>query len=182
MVKMPMSVIRAAAFCLPLALVASCGAGSSATEAVQGTRVNINPISVGISSVIATTPVPLYFVQTYQIELRSPNGYAQTGTSVTIVSSGLLYDGFVIVDPSAVSCTGSTTAPAACTNTGQTPVPSVYQTTTDGTGTVRVTLLFPFYSGSDGTATVLEAFSGSGYGKTDAVFTCVDASTTLTCP
>lgn len=179
MIKMPVSAIRVAVFCLPLALVASCGSG---TEAVQGTKINISPVSVGSIDTVIAAAVPLYFVQEYQIELRSPNGYAQTGTSVTIVSSGLLYDGFVIIDPTAVTCTGSTTTPAACTNTGQTPVPSVYQTTTDGTGIVRVTLLFPFYSGSDGTVTVLEAFSGSAYGKTDAVFKCVDASTTVTCP
>lgn len=178
MIKMP-SVVRNTVFCIPLAMVASCGSG---TEAIQGTRVNINPASVAVSSVADATPATLYIVQTYQIELRSPNGYAQTGTQVTIVSSGLLYDGFVVIDPTAVSCSTTLPAPPACTNTGQTAVSSVYETTTDGTGTVRVTLLYPFYSGSDGTVTVLEAFSGSGYGKSDIVFTCLDdPSGTPTC-
>ena len=180
MIKMPLSVVWVAAFCLPLALVASCG--GSGSEAVQGTTATINPATVGVTSpVTAAPPVPLYVVQQYQITLRSPSGIAQIDTRVTIVSSGLLYAGLVLIDDTAVTCTGSTTAPATCTNTALTPLPSVYETITDSTGTVRVTLLFPFYSGSRGTATVLESFSGTSYGKTDIVFTCVGAGT-LTCP
>ena len=183
MIKMPLSAfLRVVAFCLPLALVASCGgAGSSGSEAVQSTITTINPVSVGVTSPTTSALVPLYVVQQYQITLRSPTGDTQIGTKVTIISSGLLYAGFVVVDDAAVTCTAPTTGPATCTNTALTPLSSVYETITDSNGTVRVTLLFPFYSGSKGTATVLESFSGTSYGKTDIVFTCV-GSTTLPCP
>lgn len=183
MTKTPLCVIRVAAFCLPLALVASCGSGS---EAVQGTIVVSSPDSSAVTSTIdGTSPFDVgYVLNHYQITLRSPSGYAQVGTKVTITSSGILYDGFIGLDPpTTVSCPAVATGPAVCTVTGgPTPLSSVYEATTDSSGTVRVTLLFPFFSGSDGTVTVLEAFSGTSYGKTDIVFTCRDFSTTVTCP
>ena len=173
MMKLPLSVVRVAALCLPLALVASCGSGS---EAVQATKINISPISVAVTSDARLVALVRYFTQAYQIELRSPSGAAQINTKVTLVSRGTIYNEFAIINPATVTCTGT----AVCTDSALTPLPSVYETTTDSTGTVRVMMLYGFFSGIDGTVTDLEAFSGTGYGKTDIVFTCVDG--TAPCP
>jgi hypothetical protein len=178
MIKLPLSSVRIAVFCLPLALVASCGSGS---EAVQGTVIKVSPVTVGVTSPATATLTELYIIQPYQIELRSPTGYPQVNTKVTIVNRGTLYDEFAIINPATVTCTGGPGVNAVCTDSALTPLPSVYETTTDSTGTVRVMMLYGFYSGIDGTETDLEAFSGTGYGKTDIVFTCVDGST-ATCP
>jgi len=188
MIKLPLSVVRVAAFCLPLALVASCGSGS---EAVQGTKININPISVAVSSPI--TGAVVYIVQSYQIELRSPSGAAQVNTKVSLVSRGTIYSGLPDIQNANVVCTGNSTppagpgdpplAPAECTdpNFASTRLPNSYVATTDSAGHVQVTMIFAFFSGYDGTVTDLEAFSGTGYGKTDVVLTCVDSGAT-TCP
>ena len=170
---MPLSAVRVAVFCLPLVLIASCGEGS---EAIQGTRVNISPISVGVTSPASNPAVVSYIIQTYQIELRSPTGNAQINTNLTIANRGTLYAGSVVIDRDNVTCT----ALAVCTDSTKTPQPSTYETTTDSNGSIRVTMLFGFISGADGTATVLEALSGTGYGKTDIIFTCVDG--TAVCP
>ena len=184
MIKLPLLVVRVAAFCLPLALVASCGSGSGA-ESVQATTINISPTSVGVSSVIQSPLVTDFFIQAYQVELRAPSGYPQIGTRVTIVNSGTLYDGLVSIDPATITC-----AAGVCTSSDPslTELPrnhGVYETTTDSTGTVRATMIYAFDSGTKGTASVLEAFSGTSYNKTDAVFTCLANPTNvppLTCP
>jgi hypothetical protein len=177
MIKMPFSVVRVAALCVPLMLVASCGSG---TESVPGTVIHVSPVTVGVTSAATAALTVLYIIQPYQIELRSPSGYPQVDTKVTIVNRGTLYDEFAIINPATVTCTGGPGVDAVCTDTALTPLPSVYETTTDSTGTVRVMMLYAFYSGIDGTVTDLEAFSGPSYGKTDIVFTCVDGS--ATCP
>ena len=175
MIKLPLSVVRVAAFCLPLTLVASCGSGS---EAVQGTKININPISVGVTTYTTAGLTVSYVVQEYQIELRSPSGAAQVNTKVSLASRGTMYNGFPVILDANVVCTGSLVLPAECTDPTLTSalLPNSYEATTDSTGTVRVKLIFAFFSGSKGTATVLEAFSGTGYGKTDVVLTCAEGS------
>jgi hypothetical protein len=182
MIKLPLSVVRVAALCLPLALVASCGSGS---ESVQATKININPISVGVTTPISAAPVPVvYFIQPYQIELRSPSGYPQVGTKLTLFSRGTIYEGFAVIDPANVVCTGvAGVSPAECTDPTQASLqlPNTYEATTDSTGTFRLMMITAFFSGADGTATFLEAFSGTAYSKTDVVFTCQDAGG-LTCP
>ena len=172
MIKLPLSVVRVAALCLPLALVASCGSGS---EAVQATKININPPSVAVSSPTELALTVVYIVQSYQIELRSPSGAAQVNTKVSLVSRGTMYSGLPDILPANVVCTGSAVLPAECTDStlASTRLANSYEATTDSTGTVRVTLIFAFFSGSKGTVTDLEAFSGTGYGKTDIVLTCV---------
>jgi hypothetical protein len=180
MIKLPLSVVRVAALCLPLALVASCGSG---TEAVQGTKININPISVAVSSPITAAATVVYIVQGYQIELRSPSGAAQVNTKVSLVSRGTMYSGLPVILDANVVCTGSAVLPAECTDPtlAATRLPNSYEATTDSAGRVQVMMIFAFFSGADGTVTDLEAFSGTGYGKTDVVLTCVDSSG-LTCP
>ena len=190
MIKLPLSVVRVAAFCLPLALVASCGSGS---EAVQGTKININPPSVAVSSPTKLALTVVYIVQSYQIELRSPSGAAQVNTKVSLVSRGTIYSGLPDIQNANVVCTGNSTppagpgdpplAPAECTdpNFASTRLPNSYVATTDSAGHVQVTMIFAFFSGDDGTVTILEAFSGSSYGKTDVVLTCQDAGAS-TCP
>jgi hypothetical protein len=175
MMKLPLSVVRVAALCLPLALVASCGSGS---EAVQGTKINISPISVGVTSSTTVALTVVYFTQAYQVELRSPSGYPLVNTKVTLVSRGTMYNGFPVILDANVVCTGSAVLPAECTDPtlASALLPNSYEATTDSTGTVRVTMIFAFFSGSKGTVTDLEAFSGTGYGKTDVVLACVEGA------
>jgi len=153
--------------------VASCGAGS---EAVQDTVININPASLGVDSSPTGIPTDVaYVVQTYQVELRSPSGYPQIGTNVTITNRGTLLCRCRYNRPLNVLCTGdySIGQSAVCTDITKTPLPSTYVATTDSTGSVRFTMLFAFFPGSDGTVTDIEAYSGTGYDKSDIVFKCV---------
>lgn len=169
MIKMPLSILRAAILGLPLALTASCG-GESTT---QNNTVRISPSSLGVTSSPGTVA---FITQTYRIESRSPTGNAQIGTDIMIHSAGTLYAGEPTLGT--ITCTGLPNP--VCVDTALSPLILPYKGTTDSTGTVIVTMILGFVTGAEGTATVVEAFSGTGYGKTDVVFTCVDGTTA--CP
>ena len=176
MIKTPQSLIRVAVFCLPLVLVASCG-GESTT---QNNVINFDPVTLGVTSSPPEPPNPPnpttgLIKQIYRIETRSPTGNAQIGTRMVIDSAGTLYEGHPTIDLTTVVCTA-----AGCFAPGLSPLILPYEATTNSTGTYEVTMILGFGLGADGTATVVEAFSGTGYGKTDVVFTCVDGS--VACP
>lgn len=154
MIKMPLSVIRVAAFCLPLALVASCGSG---TEAVQGTTILINPqdIAVPVTESLGNALV----VQLYDISLQAPSGNAQIDTQVTIDShGGIVYD----VDKS--------TTPFTYTRRG-----TGFLATIQSHGVYTVAVDFPVPPAFSGNITVLEVFSGTAFGKSDVVVSCTDS-------
>jgi len=157
MIKALQSMVRIAAFCLPLALVASCGSGS---EAVQGTRVNFNPPAVAQP----TTPTAGASLVQHQftIELRSPTGYPQIGTELLIdtPSGGILY-----------TADTSTSPPTL------TPVAAPYRTTTNSNGVVTVALDFTVGPGANGDVTVMSVFSGTAYGNINVTYTCSDDNT-----
>ena len=177
MIKTPQSLIRVAVFCLPLVLTASCGESTT-----QNNVVTVTPVTLGVTSspppAVPTAANPTFaaIVQTYRIETRSPTGNAQIGTEMIVHSAGTLYEGAV-----AVTCTATApTTPPTCVAAGSLPLQLPYRATTNSTGTFEVTMVLIFGRGSDGTQTVVEAFSGTGYGKTDVVFACVDGATA--CP
>lgn len=167
MIKKSLSVVRVAAFCLPLALVASCGSGS---DAVQGTVINISPVSLG-QPTFMDSPNPQVGSansQIYHIQAQSPTGWAQVGIDVTIdVPTGWrAYEG------------EHTFAELP----SLTPLPNTYVAKTGADGTYHVTVYYDWVGGVKGTATILSAFSGTGYGKTDITFTCTDDGDELTLP
>ena len=166
MIKTPLSLIRVAAFCLPLALVSSCGA-----ESAQGTVININPNAWNQQTVAGGSACS--GVNQYRIEARSPNGVPQVGVQLLIDSPNgyLVYDGFLT--PTAAAC-GETI-------TGATPKVYPYYATTDSTGTYSVTVVFSWTGGQNATATAIGVYSGTSYGKTDIVFKCV-ATLPQVCP
>lgn len=152
--------IRVAAFCLPLWMIASCGSGS---EAVQGTTININPQAVGVPVTEAVGNT--LDQQLYDIELRAPSGNAQISTQITIDSEGTVYE----VDKS--------TTPFRFT-VRQTP----YQTTISNNGVYSVAVDFTIPAAFSGEITVLEAFSGTAYGRTNVVVTCTDSDPAVAPP
>jgi hypothetical protein len=152
MIKTPLTVVRVAVFCLPLALVASCGSGS---EAVQGTEVVINPQEVGVP--VTDTLGNALVQKLYDIELRAPSGYPQIGTQVTIRSEGTVYE------------VNKNTTPFTFTARA-TP----YLTTINNNSVYTVAVDFPIPAAFSGDITVLEVFSGTAYGVTNVTVTCTD--------
>lgn len=160
MIKMALPGIRVAAFCLPLVMITSCGSGS---EAVQGTTININPQAVGVP---VTEAVGNALVQQlYDIELRAPSGTAQISTQVTVNSAGTVYE----VDKSTTPFTFTARA---------TP----YLTTISNNGVYSVAVDFTVPAAFSGEITVLEAFSGTAYGRTNVVVTCTDSNPAVAPP
>ena len=149
MIKTPLSLIRVAAFCLPLALVASCG-----PESVPGSTVNIDPAALGQNTAPSTSAS--ISQELFTIELRSPTAYPQIDTNLTIDSPGLLY----AVDTS--------TTPFTFT---QVTVPHL--TTTNSNGVVTVAVSYTSAPAATGDVTVISAFSGTAYGRTNITYTCV---------
>lgn len=161
MIKTPLSWVRVAAFCLPLALVTSCG-----SEAVQDTTISISPVDVGVNigptSPAGDTPISQ---KVYTIQLRAPNGIAQVDTEILIDSSGLLYD----VDSSS-GVAIFTLAPT---------VNGTYRVKTNSNGVYTIAVDFTVTGGPTRDVTIFEVFSGTAYAKTDAIATCTPAAS---CP
>lgn len=166
MIKTPLTAIRVAAFCLPLALVASCGSGS---ESVQNTAVNFLPTALGSVTLDIEYPGAYQFVQTFRIELRSPTGYPQIGTEIIIDSPHTLY-----LEPNAVTCNQIT---FLCTvSPTATLLPHPYKTTTDSNGTAQITVQFNLFSNHTGDIPVIEAWSGTGYSAVSIPVSCGDSN------
>ncbi len=156
MIKMPLSIIRVAALCLPLALVASCGTES---EAVQGTVVNIDPPAVGQQ--VPANGTSSIVDEIFTIEAMSPSGYPQVGVQMIVSSPGVLSD----VDKS--SGTAVITPKGAAGET--------YIVTTDSNGVYTVAVSFTSGVGADGDVTILSAWSGTGYNRVNITYECFDA-------
>ena len=165
MIKKSLSVVRVAAFCLPLVLVASCGTGS---EAVQGSTVVFSPVDVTVP-VGPTSPAgdATIIQDIYTIQLRAPNGSPQVGTEILIDSGALLYD----VD----SSSGTAVFTLAPTVNG------TYRVKTNASGTYTIAVSYTVLGGASRNITIIEVFSGTAYGKTDAIVKC-SAPTGSTCP
>jgi hypothetical protein len=161
MIKKSLSVARVAAFCLPLALLASCG--SSWPEGVQGTEININPAAIGQST--TTTTGASLVLELFTIELRSPTGYPQISTQLTIDTPGTLY--IVGINPG-----GSPT---------YTPVTATYTTITNDNGVVTVAVDFSVPPRTEGDITVISARSGTAYNRTNVTYTCTPTPPATAC-
>jgi hypothetical protein len=164
MIKSPLSVVRIAVFCLPLALVASCGSGS---QAVEGTIIKFGPDAfTQLTHTSPGLPSTLDHLHTLvTISLLSQTGYPQIGTQLTVDTSGTLY----IVDNSTNPVT-------------YTAVATPYVTTTDSSGTLAVALDFSVPAGTTGAVTVLYAISGTAYGHLDNTYTvCTPTAPATSC-
>lgn len=166
-----MSAIRVAVFCLLSALVVSCG--STGTEAIQGTIINIDPPGAGQAT---TAGVAGTNYIRYRVEARSPSGYPQLGVDVTIDSQYIVYAGRPVMDCSSNPCTAA----------GATPLALPYTTTTGQNGYVEVTVVYrwniPPVVSVKGDFTAIQAFSGTGYGNSNITFSCSDPNATGTAP
>jgi hypothetical protein len=163
MIKTPLSWVRVAVCCLPLALVASCG---SETEAVQGTAINMDPPT--IAQDVPANGQSTIINEVVTIEARTPTGAPQIGIQLMIDSLGTL---------SRVDKSGNlvTFTPMGAAGTA-------YLVTTDNNGvfTVAVTFTSPG-TGADGEVTILSAWSGTGYNRLNITYSCFDVGGT-TCP
>ena len=158
MIKVPLSLIRVAAFCLPLALVASCGESTT-----QNNAIIIDPALKGQATILGTAGSNN---QIYRIESRSPTGGAQIGVEVVIDSQYIVYAGRPAVDCSTIPCTASGTR-----------LELPYTAITDSTGTYEVTVIYRWGPAINGVFTAVEAFSGTGYGNANINFICIDTDT-----
>lgn len=164
MIRSPLAVLRIAIVCLPLALVAGCG--SSETEALQGTVVNVNPFALGQATTLGTAGQN---GQIYRFELKSTSGIPQINVKLLIDSQYIVYAGHP-----AVVCTMGT-----CTVPGETPLALPYEAYTNSNGTYEVTVVYGWPAGGiSGDFTAVEGFSGTSYGNSLITFTCTDPDTT----
>lgn len=168
MIKLSLSVVRVAAFCVPLVLVASCGSGSGA-QAVQGSKIVISPdataqtVIVGNTGVITTKP--------YTITLLSPTGYPEIGVDLLISSPGFLYFADTSVDPVTFAPLGA--------------MGSSHTVTTDGSGKYTVAVSYTSGTTPKGDVTILNVWSGTSYNRVNITYTCQDDTSvvpTVTCP
>lgn len=161
MIENALLVVRVAVIFLSLTLVTSCGSGS---QAVQGTTLTFNP-SEENQTTTPTTSASLV-QQVYTITLRSPTGYPQIGATIVVdaPSGGTLY---------VVDTTGTTTT--------FTQVQYPHTATTDGNGVYTVALSFTSPVAANTAITVLEAFSGTAYNRTNVNYTC-SATAPAVCP
>ena len=162
MIKIPLAVVRVAAFCLPLGLLASCGSDS---QAVQGTVINFDPPAIGQTT---TDVAGISLVeQLFTIELRSPTGLAQINVDLIIdaPSGGTLF----AVDTSTVPFT-------------LTPVNPPFLTKTNSNGTYTAALSFAVGVAFTGTVTVIEAFSGTAYNRANVTYVCTETAAAAVCP
>ena len=168
MIKTPQSLIRVAVFCLPLALVASCGESTT-----QNNVINFDPVSVGQATTAGSAGSNY---QIFRVESRSPTGNAQIGVEVVIDSQYIVYAGRPTMDCLTIPCTA----------TGATPLLLPYTAKTDSTGTYEVTVVYswniPPVVSVRGTFTALQAISGTGYGNAAITFTCSDPNAAGTAP
>jgi hypothetical protein len=160
MIKMPISVVCVAAFCLPLALVTSCG---SKSEAVQGTTINVLPAKWSQSTTLGTAGSNFQYVT---ISAQSKSGYPQIGVQLIVDSHYLIFDGH----PTDL--------------TGLTPLTLPYVATTSPNGTYDVTVIYGWPLAISGDVTAVEAWSGTAYGNAIVTYTCVDPNSTdaTVCP
>lgn len=160
MIKKAVLGIRVAALCLPLVLMASCGSG---TEAVQGTTINISPQAVGVPVTESTGNALVQ--QLYNIELQAPSGNAQIATQITVDSEGTVYEVDKSTDPFTFTAR-----------------PTPYPATVSSNGVYSVAIDFAIPAAFSGEITVLEAFSGTAYGRTNVVVTCTDSDPAVAPP
>ena len=155
MIKTPLSVVRVAAFCLPLALVASCGSGS---QAGQGSEIHLNPDAV--AQAVPSNGTSSIANEEFTIEVRSASGTSQVGIDVSIDSPGILS----FVD---TSVTPHTYTPMGAAG-------NTYIVNTGGNGVYTVAVSITSGIGASGDVTILSAWSGSAYNRVNITYTCFD--------
>jgi len=160
MIKVPLSVVRVAAFCLPLALVASCGTdsgGYTAPPAPPGSTITVSPElvewEVGAGACTNTVMQDTFF----NILVQSPNSAPMTGVGIAV--SLVLAPGTFIPPPQVMYLYDDLDGDGLYTNL-ITVFP--HYTQTGGTGTKMLRVQYDLggceYGGN------LDVFSGSGYG------------------
>ena len=170
MIKMPLSVVRVAVLCLPLALVASCG--SENAEGVQNTVINFDPANVAEITLDIETITSLGAYQIFRIEARTPTGYPQIGVNMLLSSGFAVYEGH----PTVV-CTPIAPGTSTCTAPGATPLDLSQPVKTGSNGTYEVTVVYSISPFVTGDISLIEAFSGTGYNFAKAVVKCGDSDT-----
>jgi hypothetical protein len=169
MIKKPLSVARVAAFCLPLALVASCGS-SSWPEGVQGTTVNFNPSTLGSITLDIEYSGAYEFSQVFRIELLSPTGYPQIAAELMINSGHVVYAGAPIITCDKVT--------HVCILPPDLPISLPYKVITDSSGTATFTVRYDLYSNQTGDIPIIEAWSGTSYSSVSVPVECGDSDDT----
>jgi hypothetical protein len=94
MIKMPLSVVRVAAFCLPLTLVASCGSESGAPA---NSTITVSPDEVIWAVTLSTCDNSVLQDTYFNIVVKDPSGALMIGTDISV--SLALTPGTLIVPP-----------------------------------------------------------------------------------
>lgn len=179
MIKMPLSIVRIAVFCLPLALVASCG-GSGGPEGVQATIIDFDPDGLAEVTPDIESIDSLGASQIFRIEARSPTGYPQIGVDLYLSSDFTVYAGRPPVTCVETQAYDGTTTPrtgqiTTCSAPGASPLDLTKPVKTGPNGTYELTVVYSVSPFVTGDITVIEAFSGTGYNFASAKVACGDA-------
>lgn len=179
MIKMPLSVVHVAVFCLPLALVASCG-GSGEPEGVQATVIDFDPDNIATITLDIESIDSLGAAQIFRVEARSPTGYPQIGVDLYLSSGFTVYAGRPPVTCVETQAYDGTVSPrigtiTTCSAPGATPLDLTKPVKTGPNGTYELTVVYSVSPFVTGDITVIEAFSGTGYNSANAVVECGDA-------
>ena len=154
MIKIPLSVVRVAAFCLPLALVAGCG-----TEAPPGSIITVTPdLKEWVISLVTCDNSDMQDTW-FNIAVKSPSGTPLAGVDIR-VSLDLTLGTFITPPPSYSAMFLYDTSDDGVTYVPITAFPYYTKTGSYGTKTLRVQYdLSCTYAGD------LEVTSGSSFGS-----------------
>lgn len=86
MIKLPLSVVRVAVFCLPLALVAGCGPGGgyTAPTAPPGSTITVSPGDVPWTVAVGACTNADMQDTIFNIAVKSPSGTPLTGVGIAV--------------------------------------------------------------------------------------------------
>jgi hypothetical protein len=170
MIKMPLSVVRVAAFCLPLALVASCG--GSDDNAPNGGTITSSPS--GYTSTVIFNNVGGVFAggpYSFTISLKTASGVPVTNTAIYVIAPQ--------DPPSMVPTQIWVTDTSTGVTSGPITIVAPYPVDTDAAGTIQIQVSIPVYEGADYGETI--AFA-SGNLRVNNVITVECSDGTQTCP
>jgi hypothetical protein len=170
MIKLPLSVVRVAALCLPMMLVASCGSGDNApnggTIISSPTGYTVSVPYTGAGTIFQSSPF------SFTISLKTASGAPVSDTAVYVIAS--LDPTFSV--PTQIYVTDTSTG----ITTGPITITAPYPVYTDVAGAIQIGVSIPLYSDSSYGDTI--SFASGNLRVNDTITVECTNSTAGTCP